>query len=100
MRNYPCPACGHGDLPPGLSYDHTNDPYDHTNDRYLDCTTCEGEGYLSHAALAALARETELVELAGYIEERDPALSPAEVLREMGFEPIEAEASAIFGGAL
>lgn len=88
-----CPACGHGSLPPGLSYDHATD-------RYLDCPVCEGEGYLDRQQLAELARETELVELAGYIEERDPAMSPAEMLLEMGFEPIEAEASAIFGGAL
>lgn len=78
----PCPVCcgsrSHPDQPPGQVWD---DVFE----RPVDCWECDGAGFITDEGLAELARETQDAALLALVAERDPALSPAEVLREMGF---------------
>lgn len=93
VKSHPCPACGGGDVAPGRCYDHLTG-------REYDCNVCDGRGVLDTQEMADLAIQTELPELRFFIAERDPALTPAERLREMGFESIDTAPSPVFGGAL
>ena len=78
----PCPVCcgprSHPDQPPGQVWDAIWD-------RPVDCWECDGLGTLTLDEAAAFARETEDAELLALVRERDPELTLAERLREMGF---------------